>query len=71
MILDSRIGPIADPEVLARVLQGRTGIVAHGLFLGIAQYLIVGGAIGVRHLRRSDVGHGAYTWPVSHAEGTE
>ncbi len=70
MILDSRFGPIADPAALAHALEGRAGIIAHGLFLGIAQDLIVGGAIGVRHLRRSAVGRGQNAWPV-HAEGTE
>jgi ribose 5-phosphate isomerase A len=53
MILDSQFGPIADPVALARVLEGRAGIIAHGLFLGIAQDLIIAGAAGVRHLQRA------------------
>jgi len=50
-ILDCAVGPIADAAALARTLEGRAGIVAHGLFLGLASEVIVGAANGVRHLR--------------------
>jgi ribose 5-phosphate isomerase A len=52
MILDAHLGPIADPEELARKLSARAGIVEHGLFLHLAQDVIVAGPQGIRHLRR-------------------
>ncbi|MBC7219879.1 ribose-5-phosphate isomerase RpiA [Candidatus Bipolaricaulota bacterium] len=51
-VLDCRFGPIADPHRLARELDGRAGIVAHGLFLGLATDLFVAGPSGVRHRQR-------------------
>lgn len=41
---------IADPEALARKLDRRTGIVDHGLFLGMADRAIIAGPSGVREL---------------------
>jgi ribose 5-phosphate isomerase A len=55
MILDSRFGPIADPPALAVVLGARAGIVEHGLFIGIANDLIIAGTDGVRHVRRDNL----------------
>ena len=52
MILDCRFGPIADPAALSGVLGTRAGIVEHGLFVGIAQDLIVASMAGVRHVQR-------------------
>lgn len=52
LVLDCRFGPIGDPYALARELDARAGIVAHGLFLGLATDLVVAGPAGVRHLRR-------------------
>lgn len=52
IILDCRFGPIRDPRALAGELEGRAGIVGHGLFLGLATDLFVGGPAGVRHQRR-------------------
>jgi ribose 5-phosphate isomerase A len=52
LILDCRFGPLADPLGLAARLDARTGIVEHGLFLGLASDLIVAGASGVRHRTR-------------------
>jgi ribose 5-phosphate isomerase A len=52
IILDSRFGPITDPATLATLLDARAGVAGHGLFIGIAQELIVAGATGVRHVRR-------------------
>ncbi len=51
-ILDCNFGPISDPAGLGARLDARTGIVAHGLFLGLATDLIVAGSAGVRHLTR-------------------
>jgi ribose 5-phosphate isomerase A len=51
-ILDSVFGPISDPVSLGARLDARTGIVAHGLFLGLANDVIVAGASGIRHLTR-------------------
>jgi ribose 5-phosphate isomerase A len=52
LILDADFGRIADPAKLAALLAGRAGIVEHGLFLGLASDVIVGGAGGIRHLKR-------------------
>ncbi|HLN08265.1 MAG TPA: ribose-5-phosphate isomerase RpiA [Xanthobacteraceae bacterium] len=52
IILDCRFGPIADPPGLAVLLGARAGILEHGLFIGIAQDVIVAGASGVRHIQR-------------------
>jgi ribose 5-phosphate isomerase A len=51
-ILDSAFGPIHDPVGLGARLDARTGIVAHGLFLGLASEVIVAGTSGIRYLRR-------------------
>ena len=52
LILDSAFGPIKDPVGLGARLDARTGIVAHGLFLGLASEVIVAGAEGISYLRR-------------------
>ncbi len=51
-IYDCAFGPIADPEELAAELASRAGIVAHGLFLGMTDDLIVGAPEGICHLQR-------------------
>ncbi len=51
-ILDSAFGPIEDPVGLGARLDARTGIVCHGLFLGLANEVIVAGASGIRYLKR-------------------
>lgn len=51
-ILDCTFGPLADPAGLGARMDGRTGIVAHGLFLAMATDVIVAGRSGVRHLTR-------------------
>jgi ribose 5-phosphate isomerase A len=58
IIYDCAFGPIADPEELAAELRARTGIVEHGLFLGMADDVIVAGKNGLRHLQRDPVTHG-------------
>jgi ribose 5-phosphate isomerase A len=50
LMLDCVFGPIQQPMELAAKLDARTGIVEHGLFLGLATEVIVAGADGVRHL---------------------
>lgn len=51
-ILDCNFGLISDPVELGARLDARTGIVAHGLFLGLATDLIVAGVSGVYHRTR-------------------
>ena len=51
-ILDCDFGAIGDPSKLGRELESRAGIVEHGLFLNLADEVIVGGSDGIRtHLR--------------------
>lgn len=50
LILDCDFGPMEDPLAIARGLDGRAGVVEHGLFLGLASQVIVAGAGGVRTL---------------------
>jgi ribose 5-phosphate isomerase A len=52
LILDCDFGPISDPVSLGARMDARTGIVAHGLFLGLATDVIVAGAQGIKHLQR-------------------
>ena len=49
LILDCATGPIAELREVAAALSARAGIVAHGLFLGLATDLIIAGATGVSH----------------------
>jgi ribose 5-phosphate isomerase A len=51
-IFDCRFGPIEDPEELSAELRSRSGIVEHGLFLGLTRDLIVAGPSGLRHWQR-------------------
>ena len=52
IILDSGFGPITDPADLAATLEARAGLVAHGLFIGLASEVIVAGKAGIRRLPR-------------------
>jgi len=52
LILDCRFGSMDDLEHLAIQICRRAGIVAHGLFLGLATDLVVARSDGVRHLNR-------------------
>jgi ribose 5-phosphate isomerase A len=56
LILDCHFDPISEPGQLASRLNGRAGIVEHGLFLNLATDVIVAGAGGIRHLRRGEGG---------------
>ena len=51
LILDCRFGKIEDPSGLAEAIKGRAGIVEHGLFIRLADDVIVAGQSGLRHLR--------------------
>jgi ribose 5-phosphate isomerase A len=53
-ILDTRFAPLENPGPVAARLDGRAGIVEHGLFLGLVHDVIVAGAEGVRHLTREN-----------------
>ena len=50
-LLDCDFGPINDPAGLAAALEARSGVVEHGLFLGLATDVIVAGADGLQHLK--------------------
>ena len=47
IILDCHIGPIIDPFALAQALIRQPGVVEHGLFLGLANRVILAGPNGV------------------------
>jgi ribose 5-phosphate isomerase A len=52
-IIDCRFaGGIEDPSAVAAVLDAIPGVLAHGLFLGMADEVVVAGADGVRVLSR-------------------
>ena len=48
LILDCSFGPIEDLQALSNLLERRAGIVEHGLFLDLADELIIGGVDGIR-----------------------
>ncbi len=50
LILDCDFGPIKDVEKLARELEGRAGIVEHGLFLNLTHIVVVAATSGIRQL---------------------
>jgi ribose 5-phosphate isomerase A len=52
LILDAHFGPMPDPAQVAAQLDRRAGIVAHGLFLGLATEVIVAGKEGMQHIKR-------------------
>lgn len=56
LILDADFGPLPDPHALAFKLADRAGIVAHGLFLNLADEVIAGEENSVRHYRGSSRG---------------
>jgi ribose 5-phosphate isomerase A len=57
LIADGEFGPIGDPEGLAARLDSIPGVVGHGLFLGMADLVIVADADGA--LRRLEPARGA------------
>ncbi len=54
LILDCQFGPIADPAALASQLAARAGIVEHGLFIGLAHAVIVGGKNGCYQIPKAN-----------------
>lgn len=53
LILDCRFGPIHDLEALAGKLGRRAGLVEHGLFLRMADEVIVAAPEGIRRMARA------------------
>jgi ribose 5-phosphate isomerase A len=51
-IVDTDFGAIDDLAALTRALEGRAGIVEHGIFMNLASEVIVAGASGVRRVTR-------------------
>jgi ribose 5-phosphate isomerase A len=49
-ILDCNFGPIEDAVELAGALKQRTGVVEHGLFIGLTTTVIAAGADGIQEL---------------------
>jgi len=49
-IIDAHCGAIEQPEALAMALAGIPGVVDHGLFLGMAELILVAGPKGVRRI---------------------
>lgn len=58
-ILDADFGPISDPYQLQLELDGRAGIAAHGLFLDLADQVIIAGEAGLQTMRRGTDGDGS------------
>ena len=55
-ILDCAFGAIVSPAALAADLDGVVGLVEHGLFIGLASEVVVGGPAGTRTLRPAPAG---------------
>jgi len=53
-IMDCAFGPIANAKEIAHHLDHVVGAVEHGLFLGLAEEVIVAGRDGVRTLKKTD-----------------
>lgn len=52
-IIDAALGRIDDPRALAHALSAVPGVMEHGLFVDLAQIVIIGGQDGVRVVERS------------------
>lgn len=52
-ILDCSFGPIDDPPRLSALLHERAGIVEHGLFIGLADDVLIAHPDGIEHRRRA------------------
>ena len=50
LLYDLSLGVIGDPPALAAALKAVTGVVEHGLFLGLAAEALIGGEGGVQRL---------------------
>ena len=53
VIYDLPLGAIADPQPLVAMLKATTGVVEHGLFLGLASEALIGTEAGLRRLAPS------------------
>ena len=51
-ILDANFGIIDNPKKLAKKLERRAGIVEHGIFLKMADYVVIAGDSGIKTLER-------------------
>jgi len=51
LIYDAACAAIPDPSALAAALKGVTGVVEHGLFLGLASAALIGTQEGVEHVK--------------------
>lgn len=49
-IFDCNYGRISDPQAVARAIKSLTGVVEHGLFLGLASVAIIAGDSGIQVL---------------------
>ncbi len=56
VIYDLPLGAIADPPALATALKAITGVVEHGLFIGLAAEALIATPIGVQRLAPQDAG---------------
>lgn len=52
-IIDAMLGRIDDPQAMAHALSAVPGVMEHGLFIGLAQMVIIGGSDGVKIVERS------------------
>jgi ribose 5-phosphate isomerase A len=52
-VIDATFGPIGDPNQLSRRIKEISGVIEHGLFVGIIDEVIIGTATGVQSLFRS------------------
>jgi ribose 5-phosphate isomerase A len=52
LIVDAAFGSIPDPGALAGTLAARAGVVEHGLFVGLADTLVIGRADGTVTVQR-------------------
>ena len=53
-ILDCAFGEIPDPAALAKTLANMPGVVEHGLFIGMADVILIGKGSEVVELRKTD-----------------
>jgi ribose 5-phosphate isomerase A len=51
-IIDAALARIDDPEAMAHALSGIPGVMEHGLFVGLAALVIIGGPDGIKILER-------------------
>jgi ribose 5-phosphate isomerase A len=51
-IIDAALGRIDDPQALAHALSGVPGVMEHGLFVGLASLIIIGGPDGIKIVER-------------------